>query len=83
LHGLVTPRHVLREIKGAKDKPWWTGKLAGEIERVWRGMGVLDEQMSEASAEALLAETIKRVQRPMNDKELAEAFARYMPEGRA
>lgn len=73
---LATPREVLREIKSGKNRPWWVGKLFEDIERDLTLRGVIDIYMSAASIEALLEESVEKVQKPMSGAEMAAEFER-------
>lgn len=75
---LATPRNVLKEIKAAKNAPWWAKKVFGEVEQILTGMGVIDELMSAASIEALLEEAVERTQRPMTGAELRAEWLRIV-----
>lgn len=80
---LATPRQVLNEIKGGKNKPWWVKRVFGEVEQVLTGMGVIDQFMSSESIEALLEEAVERCMRPATEAELRAELLRIMPEGNA
>lgn len=80
---LATPRQILAEIKGGKNRPNWVGKVFGEVEHMLTGMGVIDEQMSASSIEALLEEAVERCLRPATTEELLRELEKIVPAGHA
>lgn len=77
----VTPRNVLKEIKAAKNKPWWVTRLFQDVEdhlaiTMHKGKPLLDTPMTSAAVEAVLEEAVDVVSKPASNDKLLAALRR-------